>query len=206
MKKILETLDNIDKLKSIIALSLLIFGLGVLVGSHLFDEPSPPVFQTPQGPRIQSCFTLQHQCLPLLLKEIKNARREILVQASHATSPALSQALSEAHQKGIIVKILLDQKQDFSVPSSFGSLEKQGVFVQIDSKPRIDSNNTFIIDEHTLIGGSYTFNLRTENANAENVFILKDHPIVQQYYTNWINRAQVSRPFTSSFPQQNKKR
>ena len=184
----------------------LAFGLGVLVGGHLLDEPPPPVFETPNGPRIQACFTPQHRCLPLLIAEIQKAQREILVQAYQLTSKLLSQALLEAHRRGVTVKILADKTQEATSHSTVLALHQNGIPVRIDYKPRIAHNKVILIDGKTLIGGSYNFSTGAEQANAENVFILKDHPIIEAYQKNWKQRAQVSRPLTSPSPQKNKKR
>jgi len=61
---------------------------------------------------IQTCFTPQQQCLPLILSEIRRARKEILVQAYSFTSSPMAQALMTAKQRGVNVRVIADKSQE----------------------------------------------------------------------------------------------
>jgi phosphatidylserine/phosphatidylglycerophosphate/cardiolipin synthase-like enzyme len=63
----------------------------------------------------------------------------------------------------------------------------------VDDKVRIAHNKVIVIDGKTLIGGSYNFSATAEKHNAENVLIIKDDPVVQEYRQNWWNRFGKSR-------------
>ena len=180
------------KIKTL-SLSSLCLIIGFALGAHFFDEPPPLVYQSPNGIQAQACFTPQHQCLPLILREIRKAKQEILVQAYQLTSKPIAEALKEVHEKGVTVKILADKSQETSTHSQIAFLAKAGIDVLIDSKPRIAHSKIILIDRKTLIGGSYNYSEGAEKFNAENVLILKNAPLIQEYLKNWEERYKVSR-------------
>ncbi len=63
----------------------------------------------------------------------------------------------------------------------------------VDDKVRIAHNKVIVIDGKTLIGGSYNFSAAAEKHNAENLLIIKDDPVMQEYRQNWWNRFGKSR-------------
>jgi phospholipase D len=65
----------------------------------------------------------------------------------------------------------------------------------VDEKVRIAHNKVIVIDSKTLIGGSYNFSAAAEKQNAENLIIVKDDPMVQEYRQNWWTRKANSRRF-----------
>ena len=175
------------------SLSSLCLIIGFALGAHFFDELPPPVYQSLNGIQAQACFTPQHQCLPLILQEIRKAKQEILVQAYQLTSKPTAEALREAHEKGVTVKILADKSQETNSHSQIAFLAKMGIEVLIDSKPHIAHSKIILIDRKTLIGGSYNYSEGAEKFNAENVLILKNAPLIQEYLKNWEERYKVSR-------------
>ena len=168
--------------------------IGFIVGGHFFDEPPPVIYQSPEGIQIQACFTPQQQCLPLILNEIKRAKKEILVQAYQLTSKRIADALIEARQRGVIIKVLADKSQEFTSHSQLPFLIEAGIEVLVDFRPHIAHNKIILIDKKSLVGGSYNYSDSAEKSNTENVLILKNTPILQEYRKNWLERHKLSRP------------
>ena len=167
--------------------------LGFAVGAHFFDEPPPPVYQFSEGIQAQACFTPQHQCLPLILQEIRKAHQEILVQVYSLTSKPIAEALQQAHERGVSIRIIADKSQETAPQSKISFLARSGIEVRIDAKPHIAHSKIILIDQKTLIGGSYNYSEGAEKFNAENVIILKNAPLIQEYLKNWEERYKVSR-------------
>jgi phospholipase D len=177
-----------------ISIPSIAFILGFAVGSHFFDPLPPPLYQTPKEVRIQACFTPQYRCLSLITEKIKRSKVEILVQAYQLTSKEIAEALIKAHQRGVRVKVLVDKSQAFTSHSQLSNLVREEIEVLIDYKPHIAHNKIILIDKNCVIGGSYNFSEAAEYSNAENVLILENSPIIQEYYRNWENRYLESCP------------
>lgn len=197
-------LDRIPvKTLSVPSLCLLI---GFALGGHFFEPPPPPIYQSPEGTQIQTCFTPQQRCLPLIVAEIRKAKHEILIQAYQLTSEPIADALIEAHRKGVVVKVLADKSQESNLHSQLQNLAQGGIEVLIDAKPQIAHHKIFILDAQTLIGGSYNFSNAAEYTNAENLFILKNNPVIREYWENWMTRHDLSRPLKAKNDKKEKSR
>ena len=53
-----------------------------------------------------------------------------------------------------------------------------------------------VIDGQTLITGSFNFTKAAEQSNAENLLIIKDPVLSQQYASNWLTHMSHSEPYT----------
>jgi phosphatidylserine/phosphatidylglycerophosphate/cardiolipin synthase-like enzyme len=52
-----------------------------------------------------------------------------------------------------------------------------------------------IIDGEVVITGSFNFTKAAQEKNAENVLIIRDKPLADQYTQNWQAHAQHSQPY-----------
>jgi phosphatidylserine/phosphatidylglycerophosphate/cardiolipin synthase-like enzyme len=121
-------------------------------------------------------------CTEAVVREIKQARREILVQAYSFTSKPIAQALIEAKARGVHIDILLDRSNEQETYTELGHLIGEGLMPHIDAQHAIAHNKVMIIDRRTLLTGSFNFTHQAEVENAENLLILKGHPEVLESY------------------------
>jgi phosphatidylserine/phosphatidylglycerophosphate/cardiolipin synthase-like enzyme len=132
-------------------------------------------------------FSPKGGCQDAILKEIKAARREILVQAYSFTSEPLTFALIEAKKRGVHVEVVLDKSNELEQYSDLHIFMEQGLPPLIDAHHPIAHNKVMIIDKKTLVTGSFNFTNQAELENAENLLILKGNPdLVQAYRQNYL--------------------
>lgn len=55
-----------------------------------------------------------------------------------------------------------------------------------------------VIDDNTVITGSFNFSWSAEHKNAENLLVIRDPSVATQYEQNWNTRVQRSRPLAAS--------
>lgn len=147
----------------------------------------------------QVCFTPGHPCERLLVKFIYQAQHTIRMQSYTFTSYRIAHALAAAHHRGVDVQVILDKSQ-FQCQhfSQRRYLQQHGVIVYEDYKPNIAHNKVIIIDDHLVETGSFNYTRSAQKYNAENVLILDDKGLAQQYLKNWQQRRQQSVRVTSS--------
>src|SRR2546423_307078 len=109
-------------------------------------------FVTP--PSIEVHYSLKGGCTEAVVREIRSARREILIQAYSFTSKPIAQALIEAKQRKVHVDILLDRSNEKETYTELGHLIEAGIAPRIDAQHAIAHNKVMIIDKRTLITGS----------------------------------------------------
>ncbi len=126
---------------------------------------------------------------------IAQARSEILVQAYSFTSEPIAQALLAAHQRGVKVEAILDKSQRTEDDSRAKLLLDNGISVQIDSAHAIAHNKVMVIDDETVITGSFNFSKSAEERNAENLLVIKDRALAEKYEENWRKHDVHAKPY-----------
>jgi len=149
---------------------------------------------------IQVCFTPEYGSLPTctqrIVDAIGSAKANILVQAYSFTSAPIAKALVLAQRRGVSVKVLLDQRANTGQYSEATFLEHMSVPVSIDSEHATAHNKVIVIDDTTVITGSFNFTKAAEERNAENLLIIHDPVVAEQYIKNWKVHAGHSLPLS----------
>ena len=83
------------------------------------------------------------------------------------------------------MEVILDKSQKSDQYSSADFLANSGIPTKIDSQHAIAHNKVMVIDEETVITGSFNFTKAAEEKNAENLLILKNRDLAKQYNDNW---------------------
>ena len=142
--------------------------------TNLTLNASTQVYFSPNGGATQA-----------IIKEINDAKSEILVQAYSFTSSPIAKALVDANKRGVKVEAILDksQRKDSYTEATF--LTNMKIPTYIDSKHAIAHNKIMVIDKATVITGSFNFTKAAENNNAENLLIIKSKDLAKLYLDNW---------------------
>jgi phosphatidylserine/phosphatidylglycerophosphate/cardiolipin synthase-like enzyme len=124
--------------------------------------PSAAVYFSPKG-----------GCTEAVVRELKAARREVLVQAYSFTSKDIAKALVDAKLRGLRVEVILDRSNEQENYSDLKFFIDQGLAPHIDAHHAIAHNKVMIIDGRTVITGSFNFTHQAEAENAENLLVIK---------------------------------
>ncbi len=139
---------------------------------------------------VQACFSPKGNCSNHIIREIQRAEREILVAVYAFTSGEIAWALVQAKQRGINIRVLLDQKFDRKSKYSKGSfLKKQGLNVRWasglskgDKKRGLMHQKFAVIDSRIVFTGSYNWTASAETFNHENLLLFRDAgPLAEEY-------------------------
>jgi phosphatidylserine/phosphatidylglycerophosphate/cardiolipin synthase-like enzyme len=150
----------------------------------------------------EAFFSPKGSCTDAVVREIKAARREILVLAYSFTSRPIAEALVDAKLRGVHVDVVLDHSNETEPHTELPFLVEQGLVPVIDAHHAIAHNKVMILDGRTLITGSFNFTHQAENENAENLLVIKGHPeLVGAYRQNFHAHKEHSRPVQQAKPQ-----
>jgi phosphatidylserine/phosphatidylglycerophosphate/cardiolipin synthase-like enzyme len=147
-------------------------------------------------PPIEVHFSPQGGCTEAIVQEIEAARSSILIQAYSFTSAPIAKAVVEAHKRGVHVEVILDRSHKTAEYSSADFLRHAGIPVLIDSEHAIAHNKIMIIDGQVVITGSFNFTKQAEQSNAENLLVIRDKILADQYAANWKRHAEHSEQYT----------
>ena len=144
---------------------------------------------------VTAYFSPKGGCQDAIVRELKSARREILVLAYSFTADPLTFGLVEAKKRGLTVEIVLDKSNELEHYSDLHFFIENSMDVKIDHDHAIAHNKVIIIDKSTVITGSYNFTNQAENENAENLLIIKGHPeLVSRYRENFFHHRDHAKP------------
>ncbi|MBK8268677.1 MAG: phospholipase D family protein [Planctomycetes bacterium] len=155
----------------------LVFGLAALVvistaalTSGAFFEPGE---DGDKSIEVDAIFSPGGGCQERIADEIAGAEKTLRIQAFYFTSKPITEAVVKAKKRGVSVTVVLDKSQEKMTYGSWRILKREGVPVYFDSKHATANNKVILIDDHTIITGSYNFTKAAEEKNAENVVIIK---------------------------------
>lgn len=171
----------------IIALMLAFFAKDTLSSKLSFllssyeSQFSPPVL-SPCA--IEVAFSPGGGATKAIINAILEARKSVLVSAYSFTSDKIAKALLDAKERHVKVMVILDKSQMTQRYSSASFFINQGFDIRIDIKHAIYHNKVMIIDDKTIITGSFNFTKAAETKNAENVIIVRNNPALAKLYAN----------------------
>jgi phosphatidylserine/phosphatidylglycerophosphate/cardiolipin synthase-like enzyme len=146
---------------------------------------------------VQACFSPQGKCSVYILREIEQAKQELLVAVYAFTSDELARALIRARSRGVSVQVIIDHDFDLGNGKSQGKLlESQripvrrltGVKSSITDKERGLMHQKFaVIDRKTVFTGSYNWTRAAETLNDENLLLFRDAaPLAEEYRATFL--------------------
>ncbi|HDI82703.1 hypothetical protein DRQ17_04710 [bacterium] len=127
---------------------------------------------------IQVFFSPNGGCKDAVLKEINSAKRSVQVAVYLLTDREISNALLNAKERGVDVKVVLDGEQADEISySKHIYLKKHGVDVRLvypgKSGKGIMHHKFAVIDKKTLLTGSFNWTPTADRYNHENLLVIK---------------------------------
>ncbi len=174
---------------------------------------SPTAFASKGAGNVDVYFSPRGGVTAAIVHEIDGASKKILVQAYSFTSKPIANALIRAKRRGAEVTVIIDggelglkgKPRRFR---SFGKSQKRshfnparlfketGIRLYADNKHEIAHNKVMIIDDKTLITGSFNFTRQAEEENSENLLVIRDNPaLVEKYVGNFNDHLRHSQRF-----------
>jgi phosphatidylserine/phosphatidylglycerophosphate/cardiolipin synthase-like enzyme len=176
-------------------LIMLLAGITPLAGKAVAAEAANP--SAVNGSTVQVLyvgFTPPVGVAQHIVQAIDQARKEVLVQAYGFTHNAIAQAVVRAHQRGLKVGVLLDEKSDSTNRYVTGLFRAEGLSMRLDGSHAIAHNKVIVIDGEVLVTGSFNFTNSAETRNAENLLILRGAALAQAYRDNFLQHWAHGRP------------
>lgn len=183
------------------------FALALLFAAIPVIAVARPARCAPPGGRIEVCFSpnLPGGCDPTraILAAISGARKTIHLQMYALTSREIAGALASAKRRGVDVRVIVDRGQlyhDRSEPHAVNLLVAAGIPILVDAMPGLMHDKVMIVDQETVLTGSFNYTWSAEHENAENLLVIDDPGLAAEYLRNWNGCAARSRPLRTVRP------
>lgn len=116
-----------------------------------------------------------------LIPIINNAEKYIYIPTFVITEKQIVQALINAKQRGVDIKIILDALSASNKNSKHKELRQAGIMLKTENYAGKMHSKSIIIDDKFLVLGSMNLSYSGENKNDENIVIIKN-PAVAKFY------------------------
>jgi phosphatidylserine/phosphatidylglycerophosphate/cardiolipin synthase-like enzyme len=149
------------------------------------EEPGRPT-PNPQieidGTRMEVYFSPDDGVESALADLIGQARGSVYFLAYSFTSNRLGEAILRAAASGVTVKGVMDEDQsNTNLGTELTAFRAEGLDARLDGSPGQMHEKVFIIDEEIVVVGSYNFSRSASEFNDENVLVIHNRPIAEQF-------------------------
>ncbi|MEM3906120.1 MAG: phospholipase D family protein [Nitrososphaerota archaeon] len=127
------------------------------------------------------CFSRPEKCDTIIIDILDEAKRYVYVAVYSFTSDPLADVLIELKNRGVDVKVVLEEQQANVRGSEYERLKNAGVDIRIDGNPDLMHHKFAVIDDEVVITGSYNWSAAAEDKNDENLVVLRDEVVAQLY-------------------------
>lgn len=144
------------------------------------ETPNPRV--TIDGTPVDTYFSPDDGIQPILVDILNGAQHSIYFLAFSFTADSLGDAIRERAKDGVTVAGVMDDDQVSSnVGTEYDLFRQAGLDVFRDKNPGQMHEKVIIVDENTVIFGSYNFTNSAETKNDEALMVVYNESIAQQF-------------------------
>ena len=144
------------------------------------DTPNPVTFVN--GTMIETYFSPDDGVSDVIVDVISDADDSIYFMAYSFTSDPISEAILARATEGVDVEGVMDHSQVASNQGGeYDTFAHAGLLVGEDNIKGLMHHKVFIIDEKIVITGSYNFSRSAEERNDENILIIYNTDIAQEF-------------------------
>jgi phosphatidylserine/phosphatidylglycerophosphate/cardiolipin synthase-like enzyme len=140
------------------------------------------------------CFSRVEQCDSMLINLISQARKSIYVAMYSFTRDGLASALVDAKNKGVEVKVIMEEENAYVQGSDYRMLKEAGVDVRLDGNPALMHHKFMIVDGELVVTGSYNWSTAAEDRNDENFVVIRDKEVVDRFTQEFNRLLSIARP------------
>lgn len=145
----------------------------------------------------ESHFTPGNDCPRRIVQLMQNVRREMDICVFTITDDRLSDAILQAHQRGIAIRIITDNEKAYDPGSDVPRFLSAKVPLKVDQTPFHMHHKFAIFDRQILLTGSYNWTRGAANDNHENFLLTSESAFVERF-TEVFNRLWQQLPFSNS--------
>lgn len=140
---------------------------------------------------VQACFSPLGKCSNYIVRELVQAKKEILVAVYAFTSDELANAMVQARKRGVSVQVVVDREFDIGNQKSKAKfLEGQKILLKRvagtantpEKETGLMHQKFAVIDRRLVFTGSYNWTHAADAINDENLLLFRDAgPLAEEY-------------------------
>ncbi len=182
---------------SAVGLVLLIIGLivGFQLGaafSSVSNAPRSTTIYVTTSSQVQApvdlveyCFSPGGNCASIVVKWINRANSSVHVLIYSFTLDAIRNALIDAKNRGINVKVVMERSNANEKGTEYQNLKNAGVDIRLDTNSGLMHDKVAIIDGRIILTGSYNYSAAANTSNNENLVVIDSNAWASAFETQF---------------------
>ncbi len=150
------------------------------------DKAVPnPRITLPNGVTLENYFSPTGGAAKAILDKLKAAKQSIRITAFTFTDTPMADALKARAKAKVQVQGVFEARNNDAIGAEYAGLKRAGLDVVEDGNCYILHSKTMVIDDRYVVTGSYNFTANADKSNDENVLIIDDPKLAQEYVTEF---------------------
>jgi len=133
------------------------------------------------GNRIENYFCPEDNCGEMTENALMKANNNIYFMTFSFTHNGIANIIALKMQKGIEVKGIFEKRGAGTEYSRYNFLDFQGAELRKDNNSYVMHHKVFIIDNETVITGSFNPSENADKENDENILIINNKEVAERY-------------------------
>lgn len=156
-----------------------------MFSQQAFGPTSPANTPLPQlqlgSSLLETCFAPEDHCADHLIVLIRQAQKNIRFMAFSFTHAGIGQAVIDRAKAGVSVQGVFETRGSETASSQLARMKRQKLDVWQDGNPYTLHHKVFIIDDKTVVLGSFNFSDNADQSNDENMLVIQDNTLASQF-------------------------
>jgi phosphatidylserine/phosphatidylglycerophosphate/cardiolipin synthase-like enzyme len=130
---------------------------------------------------IETCFAAEDLCADQLILLISQAQKSIHFMAFSFTHEGIGDAVMDRAKAGVKVQGVFETRGSETEYSEYAQMKKEKLDVWQDGNPYTLHHKVFILDDKTVVFGSFNFSDSADESNDENMLVIHNPDIASQF-------------------------
>lgn len=145
------------------------------------DKGVPNPVITIQGTKVENYFAAEDGVAQKIMDTVGTAKQSVYFMAFSFTHDGIGQAIEAKAKAGLKVQGVFETTGSNTPFSEYTKMKKVGLDVYQDGNPWVMHHKVIIIDEQTVVMGSFNFSDNADKSNDENILIIHNADIAKAY-------------------------
>lgn len=129
----------------------------------------------------EAWFSPDPACAGRIEQAFREARKSVDICVFTITDDRLTRAIIEAHQRGVVVRLITDNDKRTDIGSDIDELAGSGIETRTDQTPDHMHHKYAIFDGSVLLTGSYNWTRSAAHGNEDNFLLTDDARLVAAF-------------------------
>jgi phosphatidylserine/phosphatidylglycerophosphate/cardiolipin synthase-like enzyme len=130
---------------------------------------------------MENYFAPEDHVADKIVTLLKGAKRSIRFMAFSFTDDRIGKVVRDKAKAGLIVQGVFEARGSDTEYSEYGQMRRAGLDVLTDGNPYTMHHKVFILDDETVLMGSFNFTQSADESNDENLLVIHDPAIAALY-------------------------